>query len=94
MINFQVSQQIWIQILTMYSFAEVGARTESMYAHFPHITPGPFSIDMNVIILVQYTCHPAIAIFRIRRVNFINDTLNQVFLLIYRSRLVVNARTV
>jgi len=65
-----------------------------MYAHFPHITPGPFSIDMNVIILVQYTCHPAIAIFRIRRVNFINDTLNQVFLLIYRSRLVVNARTV
>ena len=61
---------------------------------FPHVTPGSFSINMNVIIPVQDTRHPAITILRMRRVNFINDTLYQVFLIIYRSRLVVNARTV
>jgi hypothetical protein len=62
-----------------------------MYTHVSHITPGSLLIDMNVIIPVQDTCHPTIAVFRMRRVNFINDTLNQVFLIIYKNRLVVKA---
>ena len=94
MINIQASQQIRIQILAMQTFAKIRSRTETMDPHFPHVTPGSLSIDMNVIIPVQDIRHPAVAILRMSRVNLINNTLNQVFLIIYWNRLVVKACTV
>ena len=75
----------------MQPLTQIRAGTEAMYTHFPHVTPGSFTIDMYIIVSAKDNCHPAVPVFGMFCVNLVNNSLDPILFITDRNRLVVKA---
>ena len=73
----------------MQTLAKIGAGTEAVYAHLPHIPACSFAIDNDVMFSPQDFGHFAVAILRMLRVYLVDQAFYAQFFLADGYRFII-----